>query len=111
MLTVRVRSFGDYTVMLDTIPPLIRAANFSLEEDLQNLETIRFIISDDLSGIHRYRGELDGKWILMEYDQKNRLLKYTWDATRVDPRKTHRLTIQVDDQAGNSLSTSYQFYR
>jgi hypothetical protein len=39
---------------------------------------IRFTISDNLSGIVSYKGFLDGKWILMEYDPKMIGSPVTW---------------------------------
>ncbi|MFO7616888.1 MAG: M23 family metallopeptidase [Bacteroidales bacterium] len=110
-LAARVRSFGDYSVQVDTIPPVVRPANFSLGSDLKTLKVFKFIISDNLSGISRYRGELDGRWILLEYDQKNRLLEYSWDSGRVEKGKLHRLVIRVSDQVGNTSTVSYEFER
>jgi hypothetical protein len=107
----RVRSFGDYCVLVDTIPPVIRPANFSTGSELKTLKIFKFTISDNLSGIDRYRGELDGRWILMEYDQKNRLLEFAWDPDRIESGKPHRLVVTITDLMGNNMSVSYEFTR
>ena len=41
--------------------------------------SIRVNIKDDLSGIKSYRGEIDNKWILMEYDPKRERLTHYFD--------------------------------
>ena len=38
-----------------------------------------FKIYDELSGIESYRGEINNKWVLMEYDFKTNIIKYQFD--------------------------------
>ncbi|MDY0343071.1 MAG: M23 family metallopeptidase [Lentimicrobium sp.] len=78
-LSGRVRDFGRYTVMADTVRPTIKPRNISDQKKLSAQSTIECTISDDLSGIKSHRATLNGQWILMEYDAKNSLLTYKFD--------------------------------
>jgi hypothetical protein len=71
-----IREFGNYTVAADTVPPVITPVDPSYNKALAGRKTIKFTIKDNLSGIKSYRGTLDGRWILMDYDAKNDLLVY-----------------------------------
>ena len=75
----KIREFGNYTVMADTIAPVIKALNISDGKKITGQNTIRINISDDLSGIKSYKAYLNDQWILMDYDAKNRLLEYKRD--------------------------------
>ncbi len=99
-ITARIREFGKFTVVLDTRPPIITPVNISQHKNVQKQRTIRMKISDDLSGIDTYRGTLNGKWILMDYDAKNRLLEYSFDHRLRPGRNEFRLV--VTDAVGNS---------
>jgi murein DD-endopeptidase MepM/ murein hydrolase activator NlpD len=75
----RIREFGDYSIMVDTIAPEIKPFNIQNNKSLLAQNTIKLKISDKLSGIDSYTGTLNGEWILMEYDEKNDLLIYYFD--------------------------------
>jgi hypothetical protein len=78
-VNTRIREFGDYLVVLDTIPPKIFPVNIHAGKSVLAQQTIQVKISDELSGIDRYRPTLNNEWILMEYDEKNDLLLYAFD--------------------------------
>jgi hypothetical protein len=78
-LSGRVRDFGRYTIMADTINPTIKSRNIYDQKKITAQSTIEFTISDDLSGIKSYRATLNGEWILMDYDAKKGLLTYDFD--------------------------------
>ena len=63
---------GKYTLALDTIKPKIIPINFKNEQLLTKYRYLKFKVSDNLSGVKFYRGEIDGKWILLEYDAKKK---------------------------------------
>lgn len=98
----RIREFGQYAVMADTICPVIKPLNISDCKDISSQKTIRISISDDFSGISSYRATLNGNWILMDYDPKNRLLEYTRDQRLVPGENEFILTIE--DYCGNITS-------
>jgi len=78
-IKTRIRKFGEYCILTDTTPPEIIPFNISNNKNIAKQNTIRIKITDELSGINSYRGTLNDKWILMEYDEKNDLLIYKFD--------------------------------
>lgn len=90
-LHFKTRSFGEYSLAVDSVAPRI-----VLERLSRNL---RFRISDNLSGIKSYQVSIDDQWILMEYEPKLSLLF----GTVPDWIKTgkHQLKIVVTDDRGN----------
>lgn len=98
-IIAHVRNFGEFTLMADTIPPVIKPLNVYDMMRVKMADTLRFEINDELSGINSYEGTLNGNWILMEYDPKNRLLFYVVDQVSVSGENLLRL--RVDDDRGN----------
>jgi murein DD-endopeptidase MepM/ murein hydrolase activator NlpD len=99
LITAQVREFGNYTIAVDTIPPVIRPVNVGQNKNVSNQQTLCFKIYDNLSGIKSYRGTLNGKWILMEFDAKSNLLVYSFD-DRIRPGK-NSFRLAVRDAVGN----------
>lgn len=99
-MTASARTFGIFSVMLDTVAPKIVPVNIAKGKNISQQKNIRVKISDDLSGIKSYRGTMNGKWILMDYDAKNQLLVYEIDSRTVKGNNQFRLV--VEDQVGNS---------
>ena len=71
--------------------------------------SISLKIRDNLSGIDSYRGTVDGKWILMQYDAKNKKLSYYFDE-KVPPGE-HTFKLVVKDGVGNRSSFESKFIR
>jgi hypothetical protein len=108
--TTRTRNLGTYTLAQDTVPPLIRPKNFKTKQWLTNYRYLSLLIADDLSGIATYEASLNGEWILMEYEPKNRTLTYNFDDKILD-KKQCDLRIVVTDNVGNSTTFTSSFYR
>lgn len=100
-VVARLRSFGKYAIALDTIAPDITPQNGRVTGDLTGRKALKFTILDDLSGIEKYEGYIDNKWVLFEYDPKNDLLKYTFDSERINKGSEHELELYVSDAKGN----------
>jgi murein DD-endopeptidase MepM/ murein hydrolase activator NlpD len=98
-IKTQVKEFGDYMVMVDTTAPTIRPVNVSPGKKLSKQSTIKIKISDNLAGIKSYRGILNGKWILMDYDAKNQLLTYSFDDRIRTGKNDFILTVR--DNSGN----------
>ena len=75
-LRAKIREFGDFCIVADTINPYIKAINIFPGKEIKKQKTLEFTIKDDLSGIKKFRGEINGKWILLDYDHKRNLLSY-----------------------------------
>ncbi|MBI9068468.1 MAG: M23 family metallopeptidase [Salinivirgaceae bacterium] len=96
-----LRELGSYTVTLDTTPPLIKALGNSAEiGDLSNLTSISFLLTDNFSGIDVYRGFVNGKWVLFEWDAKNDFLKYEFDEF-MPKEGLIDIRLEVWDERGN----------
>jgi hypothetical protein len=67
-------------------------------------------ISDTGSGIKSYRGEIDGKWVLMEYAPKLRTLSYDFEDKKLTGYY-HTLKIIATDNVNNSTTFTTSFSR
>ncbi|MGC8866369.1 MAG: M23 family metallopeptidase [Bacteroidales bacterium] len=104
-LSVQVRTFGTYSVLADTVAPIIRLLNYRSDFTLQGNQPLKVRISDDLSGIASYEAFLNGQWVLMEYDAKNNLLTYNPDA--MIKEGNNLLRVLVRDGVGNESIQEY----
>ena len=101
-LTADLLSFGRYYIGIDTIAPVISTNGLVNGANLTGKKEIRIRIKDDLSGIKSYEPMIDGSWALFEYDQKNDLLVYKFDETRIKKGSLHNLSLKVTDNKDNS---------
>lgn len=99
-ISASVRKLGRFAVLADTVNPVIRPLNFGRNSVVDTLKTLIVQISDNLSGIQRIRPELNGKWLLMDYDPKNNLLVYVMDERML--KGENRFSLTVTDKCGNS---------
>ncbi|MCX6284634.1 MAG: M23 family peptidase, partial [Bacteroidetes bacterium] len=101
-LKTQIRDFGDYSIAVDTESPVIRPVNVKTGKNLRGQGSIMLKISDNLSGIKSWRGTMNGKWILMDYDAKNNLLTYFIDEHMAKGKNNFLLV--VTDGVGNKSS-------
>ena len=104
-IDAEINELGMYTVACDTIPPVIRPVE---REMWRGKKKISIHITDNLSGISTYRGEINGKYALFKYDGKNSLITYDFDDERLHPGY-HRLKLTVTDRCGNISSYEHSF--
>jgi len=108
-MTTRIREFGAYAVAVDTVAPVVKSMNIFPGKNISKQSTIVFKISDDLSGINSYRGTLNDKWILMEYDPKESSLTYRFD-DRISTGR-NQFHLMVTDGVGNETEYSAELIR
>ncbi|HNY02444.1 MAG TPA: M23 family metallopeptidase [Bacteroidales bacterium] len=108
-ITTRIRDYGNFAVATDTENPVIRPMNIYAGKKASRQSSIQVKISDNLAGIKTYRGTLNGKWILMDYDEKSHLLTYVFDE-RMKPGK-NRFELTVTDGVGNTSRYSADLVR
>lgn len=108
-LSANSGSFGNFYVGIDTVPPSIVPVGFTPGSDLGGREILRMRIRDDLSGIKSYQPQIDGKWALFEYDQKNELIIYRFDPERIRKGTNHVLTLTVTDNRDNVRTYECEF--
>ena len=92
-------SLGTFTYASDWDSPVIEfVEQIFPESDL--VGSMKFRISDGLSGIEGIRPELDGKWIYYEYDAKNNNVLVELPLSLID-EKAHEFSLVVKDKCGN----------
>jgi len=106
-LSAKVREFGNFTIISDTVNPIILGFNVKDGKNISSQTTIKCTIEDKESGISFYRGEINGKWILMEYDYKKNLLTYKIPSDF--EKGKHTLTVVVKDRMGNKTEYTDNF--
>lgn len=104
-ITATTNRFGKYAVVVDTKAPTITPLS-PLKWAAKNM--IRVKIADDLSGIADYRGEIDGKWILMEFDGKTGTLTGHIDRKQFPLGSSHNFILTVTDACGNKSEFSHR---
>ena len=101
-VTSNIRAFGNFAVSADTIPPKIIPLSIKNNNMLTESSKIRFLITDDLSGIKSIEGFMDNIWMLFDYDAKNDLIVHNIDPERFEMGIKHHLILHVTDSKGNS---------
>jgi hypothetical protein len=107
-----IKTLGSYGIFMDVKPPVIQSLN--LKPDMAKAESIRFRVFDNIKAFGNrqevtYNAFVDDQWILFEYDEKSRTLKYTFDE-RIS-KGNHALRLEVQDQVGNTSIFQYNFSR
>ena len=106
-LQTKTREFGDFCIVADTIQPKITGLNIYPGKVLKKQNSIKLIIKDDESGIKSFRGEINGRWILMDYDHKRNLLRFDIDKSINQGENTFKL--KVIDNVGNIKTYKAKF--
>ncbi|MFM8487728.1 MAG: hypothetical protein ACKOCH_15470, partial [Bacteroidota bacterium] len=93
-------------------PPTITPERFYT--DMRRYNSFSFRIRDNFSGSAnlpnlKYRAAIDGKWILMTYDEKYRRIEYVLEPDM--EKGTHTLELQVSDAMGNTTTFTRNFTR
>jgi len=91
-LVLRTRTLGNYTLLLDTIPPSIKVVE-------QNKNRFRCYIRDTKSGIKSYKLTIGDEWVLLKADPKR---NYYW-TEKLDNTKPFigELELKIIDQVNN----------
>ena len=95
-IDAEIRELGEYTLRQDTQPPRITPLRPKQGGAARRLQ---FRLTDNLSGVERYRGEIDGHYALFEMDAKS-VITYRFDPDRL-ARGKHQLKLTVVDACGN----------
>ena len=99
-----IKEMGSYTLGQDLVPPTITPLNPATWVSQQAI-TLR--LSDNLSGVQTYRGEIDGQYVLFEMNSKS-VITYHFDKERL-ARGKHTLKLFVTDACGNQSTYTYPF--
>ena len=93
-VTVNTKIFGSFYVTVDTIAPTITPRNFSNGKNVSGQSKIDFTISDNFSGIQSFNAYIDDKWVLMEYDSKNRHVWHRFDSSLSKGQHTFKFVVK-----------------
>ena len=99
-----IKEMGSYTLGQDLVPPTITPLN---PETWVSKQAIALRLSDNLSGVQTYRGEIDGQYVLFEMNSKS-VITYHFDKERL-ARGKHTLKLVVTDACGNQSTYTYPF--
>jgi murein DD-endopeptidase MepM/ murein hydrolase activator NlpD len=90
--------FDCYAIIADTIPPRIKL----LRDRNRHKSSLKFSVSDNLSGIDTYYAEINKKWALVQWDPKNDLMVYKYDDMLKHGKNLFKLVLI--DKKGNKSS-------
>ena len=107
-LTASVKTLGQYTVMIDTVPPTL--SPLGLQADMKGKKSFKVRVQDNLSGMDQWMAKIDGQWILMEYEPKTHSLEHTFDKFSDTPG-AHEFELEVTDERGNRSRITRSFIR
>lgn len=108
-LTAQVRDFGFFSIETDVSKPSIKPLNIKENTTFTGANgIIRFTISDSQSGIGGFSAYIDGKWTLMNYDQKTKSLSLDLNREGVTNGK-HELELKVWDEKKNTATYTVNF--
>ncbi len=99
-------ALGSFTVTTDNMPPVIKP---EMPASWGKKGKLSFKISDNLSGIKNWRGEIDGKFALFEFDGKTGRLSFKMDPARFERSRRHSIKLNVTDACENSSDYSGSF--
>jgi len=99
-----IKETGSYTLGQDLVPPTITPLNPATWVSKQ---AIALRLSDNLSGVQTYWGEIDGQYVLFEMNSKS-VITYHFDKERL-ARGKHTLKLVVTDACGNQSTYTYPF--
>lgn len=108
-IIVKTRSFGAYTVMLDSIKPKLTPINIPSTYNMSNKWSIMIKAEDNLSGVNEYNAYIDGQWVLMEFDYKKKRLIHFFEKDL--SKGSHQFKLVVKDKIGNTSELEFDFIR
>lgn len=106
-LTAKSRSFGNFSAIIDTVAPSLKIKSFTY--DLSQSKNMSFTVEDELSGVNTYNAFVDGEWVLLEYDPKNKRLTHFFDG-KITKGK-HLIELVVEDSVKNEKRLVLEFLR
>ncbi|MBS1533841.1 MAG: M23 family metallopeptidase [Bacteroidetes bacterium] len=108
--TAYTKNLGGFTLATDTIAPKIALLHAKSLKKMDDQKQISLKIGDDLSGIKSYKGYINEKWVLFEYDNKSDRITYEINDDEVIEGE-NQLKVIVSDNLGNSAIFETTFFR
>lgn len=102
------RSLGQYALKIDSVAPVVKALNLKENDTITSSSTLKFRISDDMTGIDSYNLYANDVWILGKYDAKNNLLYHEVDSHI--KKGNNCIKAVVKDAVGNTTTKKVNVY-
>lgn len=104
------KDFGDYFLLVDTIPPTIYPLTINNGSKITQGQKIKFKIEDSLSEVNLYKNgiTLDNNWMLAEYNEYDGIM--TWRIKEPIAPGKHTLLVWAEDNCGNFTRKTYTVY-
>ena len=106
-ITTNVSHLGDFTLMIDSTAPVIKTKR--VNEMMTLNQSLQFLVTDNLSGVEKYKVKIDGKWIYSTYNYKNAVLTIPLDAYANLEAGEKICEIEVEDESKNKKFLTYNF--
>ena len=110
-LTADIKLLGDYMIKVDSIPPSINLIDVFDDQWISNRNKLQIKINDKSSGISSYRGTLNDKWILLEYNPMKGILTYDFNDNINNSEPKNILKVNITDNVGNTKYLEKVFFR
>lgn len=94
----KILSLGTYVVAVDTVPPVVTPLS---KNTWARAGKILYRVKDGQTGIRSYRGTIDGKYALFQWEMMTNRLICKIDPTRVSKTGKHIVELTVTDHCGN----------
>jgi hypothetical protein len=106
--SITSKDFGKFALALDKDPPELSARNHQPGMKIGPGSMQEFTIGDAMSGVQKHDAWLNGKWVLMEYEPKQKKIwfigsDWEWNAG------PNTLEIAVTDWCGNEVRRTYTY--
>ena len=106
----KTKKLGTFFIKNDSISPSIKSLSFKKGDWISNKNYVKFKILDNESGIKTYKGTINGKWVLFEYEYKKNQISYEFDKYYTK-KSMNEVEITVEDMVGNKKIFKSVFYR
>ena len=105
---VTSKEFGRFNLIADTTAPVLYAYKRSDGGFVSNRSTLQFKMTDSQTGITKFNGYLNGKWVYMSYEPKK--AKIWLEVGESDFQKgENTLKIEAEDGVGNQSEVTYTY--
>lgn len=101
---------GQYILTKDSLAPTIKPLNFKDQQWMSNYKFLEVEVDDTFSGIKSYRATINGQWILMEHEPKDKTLTYNFADIEFDQTQLD-FELEVEDQVGNTSVFNATIFR
>jgi len=109
-LVAKTQYLGTYFISKDTVAPKVKILNIKPNQWISDRKFLKIKIFDNESGIKKYNGWINNKWILLEYEPKQKILTYNFD-DMINTESKNNLKVKIEDNLGNITQKQIVFFR